>query len=125
MVTNALGRVYNRVRILICHVGVNIARLLSFLSSRVSRSRTRPKPGLSDIWITLVRLVAISIITTGIIWGAIGFHVHLEETTVLWYHVEGDLQLGLLGLFNKVSDVLLVSSLEYRASILIRTWMTA
>jgi hypothetical protein len=125
MVTNALARVYNRLCILTCHVEANITRLLSFLSSRVSRRRIRPKPSLSDIWILLVRLVAIGIITTGIILGATGFHVHLEEATVLWYHAEADLQLALLGLFNKVLDVLLVSSLEYTASILITTWMTA
>ncbi|KAJ4300888.1 hypothetical protein N0V90_002976 [Kalmusia sp. IMI 367209] len=125
MIINALGRSYNRLCILIRHTKANTTRLLTFLSSRISERQIRPKPGWSDFWILSVRFVAIGLITTGIIWGATGFRVYLKSTAVFWYDVDADLQLALLGFFNKMLDVLLVSSLEYTASVLITTWMTA
>ncbi|KAF3000848.1 hypothetical protein E8E13_007130 [Curvularia kusanoi] len=80
----------------------------------------------SDLfWVQLSRLVSISVLLTGIAFGGSSFNIVLKDFTLSWYSIDSDLQLALLGFFNKVLDVLLVSSLEYTASVLLTTWMTA
>lgn len=125
MILNAIRRVYDQLCLSLRSVRTKMNTLVSFWTSHILRRDIRPKPGIADIWMILVRLAAISVITTGIVFGAIGFRILLKETNVFWYQIDPDLQLAFLGFFNKMLDVLLISSLEYTASIVVTAWMTA
>jgi hypothetical protein len=93
--------------------------------SWVPNRRVHPKLGLSDAWIQFTRLVASAVLITGIVWGFTSFHIFLKDVKLAWFDVSADLQLAVLGFFNKSLDVLLISSLEYTSSVLITIWMTA
>jgi hypothetical protein len=91
----------------------------------VPKLRYYPKLGWGDTWIQIIRVVAIAVLTTGIVWGSTNFRIFLKDIQISWFDVDADLQLALLGFFNKMLDVLLISSLEYTASMLLTTWMTS
>jgi hypothetical protein len=91
----------------------------------VPKRRVRPQLGLSDAWIQSTRLLASAVLIIGIVWGFTSFHVFLKDIKLAWFDVDADLQLAMLGFFNKSLDVLLISSLEYTASVLLTIWMTA
>jgi hypothetical protein len=85
----------------------------------------RPQFGLIDAWIQFTRLLASAVLIIGIVWGLTSFHLFLKDIKLAWFDVDADLQLAMLGFFNKSLDVLLISSLEYTASVLLTIWMTA
>jgi hypothetical protein len=85
----------------------------------------RPQFGLIDAWIQFTRLLASAVLIIGIVWGFTSFHLFLKDIKLAWFDVDADLQLAMLGFFNKSLDVLLISSLEYTASVLLTIWMTA
>jgi hypothetical protein len=87
--------------------------------------RVRPQFGLIDAWIQFTRLLASAVLIIGIVWGFTSFHLFLKDIKLAWFDVDADLQLAMLGFFNKSLDVLLISSLEYTASVLLTIWMTA
>lgn len=83
----------------------------------------RPPLKLRDIWITTIRIVAIGILLVGVSMGAIQRYFPLTAGQVLGADVDAELKLAFLGLFNKSLDVLLVSSVEYTASLILTIWM--
>ncbi|KAG9188045.1 hypothetical protein G6011_01968 [Alternaria panax] len=87
----------------------------------VARERLRLKP--FDYWMLFVRVAAIGIIITGITLGAKRTYITLGLSRIFGEEVDADLKLAFPGLFNKSLDVLLVSSLEYMASLLLTIWM--
>lgn len=103
--------------------------IIDFVKHVLLRTRTRTAHPKLDwfqlFWTQTYRLVSVGILITGITFGAKGFKLTLKDITVAVYNIDSDLQLALLGFFNKMLDVLLVSSLEYTASVLLTTWMTA
>lgn len=124
MAVNVLCTAHARLCSIIYHAPAKVAGFFSNLPY-IPQRKIRPELHWSDIWIHFTRLVAISIITTGIGWGATSFRIFLKEKAISGFGVDADLQLAILGFFNKMLDVLLITSLEYTASILLTTWMTA
>jgi hypothetical protein len=83
----------------------------------------RPQLKLRDLWMTCVRIIAFAIIIAAVCFGASHKIFAASTSEVLGKEVDTDLKLAFLGFFNKSLDVLLVSSLEYTASLLLTVWM--
>lgn len=73
----------------------------------------------------LVRVIAFGVIATGISFGARQTYFSVGTSRVLGREVDADLKLAFLGIFNKSLDVLILSSLEYTASMLLTIWMAS
>lgn len=78
---------------------------------------------LADLWILSLRLLASAAITTGIIFGAKETYFAVGSSQIFGADVDADLKLATLGFINKILDVILVSSLEYTAAIVVTIWM--
>jgi hypothetical protein len=83
----------------------------------------RPPLKFADFWITFLRLVSFAIIITGLAFGARQTYFSVGVSRVVGTEIDADLKLALLGFFNKSLDVILVSSLEYTASMMLTVWM--
>lgn len=92
---------------------------------RHAKAATRSKLKFNDFWIALLRLTALVIILVGISFGAKQSYLAIGISHVLGAELDADLKLALLGFFNKSLDVILVSSLEYTASLMLTIWMSS
>jgi hypothetical protein len=84
---------------------------------------TRPPLKFLDLWIAVLRLLAFCILITGLSFGARQSFFSVGVSRVWGTELDADLKLALLGFFNKSLDVILVSSLEYTASMTLTIWM--
>jgi hypothetical protein len=83
----------------------------------------RPHLKIVDAWIAFLRLAASCIIIAGLCFGARQSYFSVGVSRVWGTELDADLKLALLGFFNKTLDVILVSSLEYTASMMLTVWM--
>ncbi|KAH7071502.1 hypothetical protein BKA63DRAFT_518061 [Paraphoma chrysanthemicola] len=77
-----------------------------------------------DYWMLLLRLIALTILTVGLSFGAAQSYFAVGTSQVLGREVDTDLKLAFLGIFNKILDVMVLSSLEYTACLILTVWMT-
>jgi hypothetical protein len=101
----------------------NTIRRMHAWASRHAKAATQSKLKFNDFWIALLRLTALVIIFVGISFGAKQTYLSIGVSHVLGAELDADLKLALLGFLNKSLDIILVSSLEYTASMMLTIWM--
>ena len=73
----------------------------------------------------LARLAAISVIIIALAFGTRHTTFTLRPQDIFSYEIDVDLQLALIGVINKVFDLLITTSLEDSAGVLVTLWMTS
>jgi hypothetical protein len=72
---------------------------------------------------TCIRLLAFGILVTAVCFGALQKIFSVSTSEIFGKEADADLKLAFLGFFNKSLDVMVVSSLEYTASLILTIWM--